>query len=129
MITSWSYGVNHLPEYNHGTLYLREEPWWLALLGGVIELLGYGCHLVHWVRMPTFLYVTDDDGNRCSWRDYYGTLGSLWHIYVWEPLFQWHDAHPKSRVFEVEVGYAKVREVFRERDAKFFAEHAMIGER
>jgi hypothetical protein len=123
MITSWSNGVNPLPQFRYGTLYLREEPWWLALYGWGIDKLGYGCRLLHWIKLPRFIKFTDEDGERISLRDYYGDLGNIYHIYVFNPLFHWHELHHKSKTWDVEVGYDKVKELFGERDAKFFAEH------
>ena len=122
MITSWSYGVNPLPQFRHGTVYLREEPWWLALCGWAIDKIGYGCRMLHWVKMPTFLKYRDEDGEMMSWRDYYGDLGQIYHCCVFEPLFYWHEGHTKAKEYQVEVGYDKVKELFVVKDAEFFAE-------
>jgi len=122
MITSWSYGVNSLPQFRYGTLYLREEPWWLALCGWAIDILGYGCHLFHWIKFPRLIKVKDEDGDIVSLRDQWGDLGVVYHIKVFDPLFQWHYSHPKSKEYRIEVGYDKARELFVERDVKFFTE-------
>jgi hypothetical protein len=127
MITSWNYGINSLPQYKHGVIYLHEEPLWLALCGWGIDILGYGCRCLHWIKMPSFLKVTDD-GEVLSWREYYGDLGQIYHMAVYNPLFQWYETHPKRIEFHAEVGYDKVKELFGKRDAKFFAEHERIAQ-
>ena len=119
-MTSWSYGVNPYPQWRNGVLYLREEPWWLALCGWVIGYLGYGCHFLHWIKMPNWLKVVRE-GHEYTWREYYGDLGQIYHVRIFDPLFQWHYGHLKSKIFRVEIGYDRVKEIFGERDAKFFA--------
>jgi hypothetical protein len=129
MITSWNYSINSLPEFRYGTISLREEPWWLALCGWFIDsVIVYGCDFLYWIKMPKWLAVTDD-GGKYSWRDYYGDLGQIYNIHIFSPLFHWHYSHPKSKRFDVEVGYDRVKELFSERDAKFFAEHEGTEER
>jgi hypothetical protein len=71
--------------------------------------------------MPNSLKITSD-GHEYTWREYYGDLGSIYHYRIFSPLFQWHYGHPKSKHFQIEVGYDKVKELFGERDAKLFAE-------
>jgi hypothetical protein len=121
VITSWNYGTNSLPQVRQGTIYLREEPWWLALAGWIIDILTYGCHLFHWIKLPTFLFFTRH-GHRYSWREYYGDMGEIYHIYVSSPLFNWQIMHRKAKEYHIEIGYEKVKELFGERDAKLFAE-------
>lgn len=123
MITSWSYGVNSLPQFRHGTLYLYEEPWWLALCGWAIQMVvGRGSKLLRWIKFPRSISVVRHE-HRYSMRDYYGDFGSLWDVYVFLPLFQWYYPHPKRRYFEIVLGYDKAKEVFGERDKIFFEEH------
>jgi hypothetical protein len=126
MITKWSYGVNALPQFRYGTLYLREEPWWLALCGWTINsIVGRGCILLHWIRLPSSIKVVRS-GHKYSMRDYYGDVGSLWHVYVFDPLFQWHYGHPKHKEYRIEIGYDRVKGVFGERDKEFFADQEKV---
>jgi hypothetical protein len=122
MITSWSYGVNAYPQWRKGTLYLREEPWWLALCGWFIDsVVGYGCRWLHWIKMPNFLKIIRG-GHEYTWRAYYGDLGSIYHVHIFNPLYQWDYGHPRSKLVDIELGYDKVKQLFGEKDAKFFAE-------
>jgi hypothetical protein len=118
--TSWSFGGNALPQWRSGAIYLYDEPWWLAFCGWFIwSILGSGCNLLHWIAMPSFLKVTRE-GCEYTWRDYYGDVGQLWHIYVFDKAFQWHHAHPKHKEIVVELGYDRIKEIFGKHEPKYF---------
>lgn len=60
------------------------------------------------------------DGNEYSLREYYGSVGDLYHIYVYDKLFQWHWSHPEAINTYVEVGYDRLKELFVNNNSNFF---------
>ena len=123
MKTSWTYGVNALPQFNSGTIYLVEEPTWLAFVGWMINILGYGSYLFHWIPMPKWLHISDKDANKkYSLYDWWGDFGQLYHLYIYCPCFYWHEEHPKRLKTNIELGYPKIKELFAERDPQYFTE-------
>ena len=118
--TSWSFGGNALPEWRSGHIYLFDEPWWLAFCGWFIwTILGRGCQLLHWIKLPRSFNVTID-GETMSWRDYYGDVGFIYHCHVFNPCFQWHEGHPKRKQIIVDLGYDRIREIFEKHDPEYF---------
>lgn len=121
-MTSWSYAINKL--YGTGAILLYEESWWIALCGWIINnVIGYGCHLLHWIKFPNWIKI-DRNGYTYGLGEYYGDLGQLYHILIFDPLFQWHIRHRKE--IWVEVGYDRVKELFGASNPKFFADHEAI---
>jgi hypothetical protein len=122
---TWSYGINSLPQFMRGSLYLIEQPAWLAFSGWFIEsIIGRGCCLMHWIKMPRWLYIIDEDNEKISFNDYWGDLGAIWHCKIFMPCFNWHYAHPKRIEHCIEIGYNKVKEHFEKSNQKFFDEEA-----
>ena len=120
-ITSYSFGGNALAKFRSGSIYLREEPRWLAFTGYLINLIGYVCRPLHWIKLPKSIKVMRD-GHEYSLRDYYGSVGDLYHIFVYDKLFQWHWAHPKAVNLTVSVGYDKLKSIFEKTYPEYFKE-------
>lgn len=120
-VTSYSFGGNSLAKFRSGTIYLREEPRWLAFAGYLIDLIGYGCRPLHWIVLPNWIKVKRE-GHEYSLQEYYGSIGDLYHLFVYSPLFQWHWSHAKATNTNVHVGYDKLKELFVKHNPEYFAE-------
>lgn len=120
MRSHWTYGANALPQFRRGHLYLIDEPAWLALAGWFIDQAGRGCCLFHWIKLPAWLHITDKDGRRWSWAEWWGDLGQVWHAKIFCPLFYWHDGHPRRKQITVEIGYDRLKEVLGAYDPEYF---------
>lgn len=119
--TSWSFGGNHLPQFRSGTIWLYDEPLWLAIAGWLIDsVIGNGCPCFHWIKLPKHFFITRD-GARYSLRDYYGDFGNLYHIWIYDPLFQWHYSHKRRIVISIEVGYDRLKEIFEPIEPAYFS--------
>jgi hypothetical protein len=119
--TSYTYGANALEKYRLGAIYLRDEPLWLAVAGYLIDLTGYVSQVLGYVHLPESIKIIRD-GHEYSLRDYYGSFGDLWHIYVFDALFQWHWNHPRAVNIDVEIGYDRLKELFGKSAPEYFTE-------
>jgi hypothetical protein len=79
----WGVGVNNY--YFTGSIILEEAPWY-------IFLIEYSIHFIcHWIpRIPLSKHIKIiREGEEYTLRDYYGTTGDLFHIYICSPIFEW----------------------------------------
>lgn len=126
-IRSWNIAINNHPKWRLGTVLVVEQPLWLAVLEWFIDyVLGYGCYVFHWIKLPSFLKLTDE-GHEYTWREYYGDVGDLYHLYVFGPIFQWYYRRPGRKEYCVEIGYDKLKDIFGERFARFFADQENLN--
>ena len=126
-MTSWSFGANSLPEWRSGSLYLMDQPWYLALaewfLFNVVSWLCCGkWNPVARIPFPHWFPKVRDPKDRglytlCEW---YGDVGEYLHLCVFDPLFQWLWKHQRRYEICVDLGYDRLREVFGERYQAYF---------
>jgi len=119
-VRDWSFGGNNHPQFMKGTVYLYEEPAWLGFCGWFINsVLGRGCCLFHWIKLSNSIRITRDE-YVYTLREYYGDVGDLFYMYVYQPLWEWHYKHPKRRGVEVEIGWERVKLIFESGDPEYF---------
>lgn len=120
-MTNWTFAGNYL--FKSGTIYLTYQPFWLSLIGWFEEsVLSRICDVLMWIPLPNIGNIKD--GNEtCTWKEYYGSIGDLFHIYIHTPVFNWYWNHPNRKEIKVEVGYDKLKELFYEYDKKYFDEN------
>ena len=122
IMTSWDFGGNCLPQYRSGSIYLIDQPLWLALIGWFSdEILSRICDLLMYIPLPNYGRIIDE-GEFYTIKEYYGTVGDLFHVFVHDPVFQWHWNHKKKKEIIVEVGYDRLKELFSNYDNKYFEE-------
>lgn len=90
-ISTWSYAVNSLPQFNCGDIILIDDTWWLAFINFVNEhIIGMGCRLFQYIQLPKWWKITVD-GEKTDLRSWYGTCGDLWHMCVYLPIFYYYE--------------------------------------
>jgi len=119
-MTSWHFGGNCYFKYRSGSIYLIDRPWWLALVVWFSdEILGRICDLLMCIPLPKYGRIVEQ-GQVFTIKEYYGTVGDLFHIYIHDPVFTWCWTHKKKKEIIVDVGYDKLKELFNEYDGKYF---------
>jgi len=116
---TWNYSINSRPEFMHGIVSLEERPWWLAFAEWFAFWTSwewlFDIDLPNW---PKIAWERADEP--CSPAEWWGTVGNVVHAYVTNPLFQWVWAHPKNKRTDIDLGYARVREIFYADGPEFF---------
>ena len=121
-VTSWSFGGNSLPQFRSGTVTFYDDPLWLATCGWLIDgVIGYGCRLLHWIKLPKWIYITHE-GIKYSLSQWYGNVGTIYHFVIYQPLYLRYYYHPNRKVVDIEVGYDKLKEMFGEHNPEYFLE-------
>jgi len=115
---NWSYSINSL--FNKGELHLEEAPSYAYATEFASEFI---CDLILDIPLPE-IQILDDEGKQTTLREQHGSVGQLWHLKVCIPVCAWAWSKTKSTV--VPLGYDKVREIFYEKDQKFFDDEAKI---
>jgi hypothetical protein len=77
--------------------------------------------LPNWFPKQRNLPYTDE---LYTWREWYGTFGDLWWIYVFDTAFQWVWSKRMKYEIAVDIGYPKLKELFEKHDPKFFKSEA-----
>lgn len=131
---SWSFSANSLPEWNTGVVHLIDQPWYLAAFEWFVwhGLAGFPYTVLRHIPLPNWFpkqrnlpYETD----LYTLRDWYGTLGDLWWIFVFDPAFQWMWSKQQKYEITVDIGYPKLKELFGEYDPKFFKRESSIEDK
>jgi len=124
---TWSYGINSL--YRTAVIDLRTGPWWAFAL----ERASEGCcDLTPVPPLPNIkLKLRDSDDIELNgglpwttWRQWYGDLSQLFHIFVSVPVFNFCQSRIRCKM--VESDYDKLKEMFYEEDKKFWDEEMDI---
>lgn len=125
-ITGWTFGGNSYSQWRSGTIYLTYQPWWLALIGWFEDsILSRICDILMWIQLPNIGKI-ESDGEYCTWKEYYGSIGDLFHIYIHTPIFEWYYANKNRKEIKIEVGYDELKKLFYKYDQKYFDEHEEI---
>lgn len=112
---TWSYGTNSHPDYQKGTIYLIERPWFVALAEWFALWIAW--EWLYLVNLPSWPRVQWSGSDYpCSAREWWGDVGQLVNAYVTNPLYQWAWSHPRTVRTEIELGFARIREVFEASD-------------
>lgn len=126
---TWTFSINSLPQYRYGTITAIEQPWWLALIEWLNdEVSHWVCKPLYCIKLPNWFprQRDPDDVEKYTLREWYGDLGQVVWVFIFEPLFQWIDHHPERKEYDLEIGYDKVKELFYERSKSFFDDEARI---
>ncbi len=120
---TWTFAING--KLKLGSLILIEQPWYVSFIEWINDnILGYWCDWFQYIPLPKFIHVVDkEDNQKYSLYDYYGSVGTCWHIIVCDPIFQWVYKHPKRKETTVELGYNKIKKMFYHDHKKFFDDH------
>jgi hypothetical protein len=116
-LRTWFYSTNNYVQWRIGDIHCIERPLWVAALQWFVQsVLGRGCSLLHWVKYPRWKITVD--GEQTTVRDYYGDLGSSYHVHIYVPIFQWawRVAERNQLEWVVKLGYEKLLEIFGEYD-------------
>ncbi len=125
----WSYGINSNPEYRIGHITVYERPWWIALAEWFAWWIDWNwLHHIPLPDWPLIAWKNCDDGERFTPKDWWGHVGGMVFGLVSNPIYQWVFAHPRNVRRDIDIGYAKVREMFYADSPEFFDEEAGIGE-
>lgn len=123
---SFEYAINS--KHNKASLYLYDEPWWLALCVWFTEHLLVRVYdiqipLPNWRKQPRDLpYTTDLYG----WRDWYGTVGDVLFCFVFVPAQQWCYMKRQPYEYHFELPYTVLAEQLKEHDPDFFTREACL---
>jgi hypothetical protein len=111
----WGIWTNSHPDWMKGSISVSEMPFWLWFIGELVErcmfprLLSY-IPLPNWPKISRWKHC--EPGESFTPREWYGDLSGLWHAWVSDPIFQWYWRRAQKYETHVEIGYAKVRELF-----------------
>jgi len=116
----WGYGINSLQ--NKASIYIDEGPRWAFVLDDIAEAI---CGIVPSIPFPKAkLKLKDPDdiefygGQWTTWKEWYGDFNQYFHLLAHNPIFEF--CQSKIRTKSVDITYDQAREMFYERDQKFF---------
>jgi len=97
----WSIGWN--TQFKTASLHLEQGPWWLLwLTSGVCT-----CWIPK-IPFPSWLYITDkEDGQRYSWKAWYGDLSQWATCEIEMPLSGW--AFKRIECHTVDIDFEKAK--------------------
>jgi hypothetical protein len=78
----WGIGYNNY--YFTSSIHLEEAPWYVFMLETTIQNI---CHYFPRIPLPKIKIIRDNE--KTNLREYYGTTGDLFHVYICEPIFGW----------------------------------------
>lgn len=101
----WTIGTNNY--FFTGGIYLDEAEWYIFLLEYVIQCI---CDHFPSFSLPSFIYIHDDEDNKYSLKEYYGTTQQLFHIFICEPISTW--CFNKTSMTHICFPYDMLKEIF-----------------
>lgn len=101
-----------------GHISLEEAPWYVFAIDGFTTWL---CDYFPPIPFPT-IGMKDEDGEKTTWKEYYGDTQQLFCVKVHMPIFQWIES--KKKTITVDVPYEFLKEKFYKTDKEFFDEEA-----
>lgn len=114
MMKTWSYGINSHPDHMLGSIVVYERPWWIAAVEWFA--LSVDAEWLYKLKLPRWPVICWDESEpeecTCSPREWYGSVGGMVNGHITNPLIGWVYRHPKNRQKRIELGYARVRELF-----------------
>lgn len=120
----WSYGINSLQ--NKASIYIDEGPWWAFVLDDLAEAI---CDIIPSIPFPKAkLKLKDPDdiefhgGQWTTWKEWYGDLNQYFHLSAHNPVFEFCQNMIKTK--SVDITYDQARDMFYERDRRFFDQEA-----
>lgn len=123
---TWGYSINSHPGHQLGVMTVYERPWWLAAIENFALWINWSW--LHHIKLPNCGRIRDSsNGEFYTWREWYGSVGSVINLCVSDPIFQWVWHHPRNKRYDIELGYARTRELFYAHSPEFFDWEAGIG--
>lgn len=120
---SWSYGINR--HEDHGHVEIVDAPWWLVIIESLAFWIDW--QWLHRVPLPDWPQIIRQEGwgdeRPLTPQEWMGDVGCVVLYCVSVPLINWVYRHPRWNERHVEVGFERIKELFGEEDAEFFAEH------
>jgi hypothetical protein len=109
---TWDYGVNSLHKTRH--VWFEEAPWYIFAIDSFTTWL---CDYFPPIPFPA-ISMTDENGEKTTWKEYYGDTRAFFHVKVHDPIFQWVESKKKTII--VDTPYEFLKEKFYETDKEFF---------
>lgn len=81
-LRKWSIAHNNM--FFTATLILEEAPWYVYMIDSIFNFL---CHYFPNIPLPKIKIKVD--GEKYTMREYYGTTGDLFHLYIHDPIIHW----------------------------------------
>lgn len=109
----WSYAAN---SYHKTANYILEEaPWYIFLIE---EVNFFICNLVPHISLLNIGKVWDEEDKKYfTWKEWYGSLDTCWHMLVCDRIFQW--CKKRTKEIAIEYDYEKLKKNHPE-DKKWF---------
>lgn len=121
---TWNIGTNSRPEFRYGTLYVYDEPVWLAICNWFVNtVVSFPYTALGWVPLPSWprrQWRHCKPGETYTLREYYGTLGDLWFAFVYTHCLNWVWDRRMKYEIRVELGFDRLRELFGDTEAEYF---------
>lgn len=127
-MTSWHFGINSRPECMAGQLWLYDGPAWILLVDWfVLNIVHLPTWILAYIPLPNICPRKRNvpyDNKEYTCRDWYGTLGDLYWVFVFDPCFKWVWEKKQQHQTCIEVGYKKLQQHLGEKHADFFKREA-----
>lgn len=117
----WGFGGNAMKRYMYGEVELIELPWWLWLIE---KFADCGCSYIPPIPFPDFRKKTwkDSEGEKSTPKEWYGNLQQFYCSHVCGELAVYLHSHPKRKVYTINLGYEKLKEILYYHDPTYFIE-------
>jgi hypothetical protein len=114
------YGINSY--YKKCSLNVDFASSWIFALEKLIEFIcGY---LILPIPLPKIKIIREDE--RTTVKEYYGDLQQFFHLYVHNPIYEYCCRQTYSK--SIELDYEATREVFYDKDKKFWDDEEKLAE-
>ena len=132
---TWELWHNSHPDFKYGTVAVYDEPWWLGVIGWMLEhIVGWiccdGCNPVARIPLPNWFPRKrggDGDETLYTLRGWLGTVGELISEFIYNPLCDWHWRRHEKYEVKVEIGYDRLKELFGNHYPELFTENGGEG--
>jgi len=101
----WSIGSNNI--YFTSSIFLEEAPWYIFGLQILIQCI---CSFIPNIPLPKIKIIRENE--ETNLRVWYGSISSLFHIFICEPISNW--CYDKIETKSIEFPYFLLKEKFPE---------------